>query len=99
MNYLAQVRAFERKLLKNPWALSRNAQILWYRINSWAGVEGGTWEVSFFGMELSRMMGVTLKTFLAARDELERKGFIKVEKGARARRGKLRITNLYEEKV
>lgn len=49
MNYGRQIKAFEGLLLKNPWRLSRSAQVLWYRLVNLADQQGGVWEVTIGG--------------------------------------------------
>lgn len=85
MDYEKQVQAFERRMMKNPWELSRMAQVLWYRLNNLARIEGKTdGIVSVDGVMLARLMGATEKTFFTARTELEEKEFISHRPGVKA---------------
>ena len=96
LNYSNQMRAFEGLLLKNPWRLSRSAQVLWYRLVNLADKEGGVWEIAIEGASLARLMGATEKTFLAARGELEDQGLLACERGVKASPSRYRLKKLYE---
>jgi|GEM_PF-1961565 len=97
MNYIAQMRAFEGLLLKNPWRLSRSAQTLWCRLNSLADRQGGTWEITIEGAALARLMGATEKTFLSARKELENQGLLNCRRGVKASPSRYKIKRLYKD--
>lgn len=91
MNYEERVRAFDRMIAKNPWRLSRSAQSLWYRLNALMDQEGVDGAVEVAGSTLSRLMGATEKTFLAARYELEEEGLIRCARGVKASPSKYRL--------
>lgn len=97
MNYIAQIRAFENLILKNPWCLSRSAQALWWRLNGLADRQGGAWTIAVEGTTLARLMGATEKTFLAARTELEDQGLLSCARGVKASPSKYQLKRLYEE--
>ncbi len=95
MDYDKQIRAFEVLMSRNPWRLSRSAQVLWFRINSLADRQG-VWEVSIERSILARLIGATEKTFLAARGELEDQGLLTCERGIKSSPSKYKIKKLYE---
>jgi hypothetical protein len=97
VNYGRQMKAFEALLVKNPWRLSRSAQVLWYRLVNLADKEGGVWEVAIEGASLARLMAASQKTFLAARNELEDQGLIELEKGTRHCLSRYKLKKLYGE--
>ena len=96
LNYSNQMRAFEGLLMKNPWRLSRSAQVLWSRLTSLADRQGGVWRIVIEGASLARLMGATEKTFLAARAELEDQGLLQCERGLKASPSRYTLKRLYE---
>lgn len=98
-HYQKQAEAFEEKMINDPWRLSRTAQVLWHRLNSMTKKSGKNGTIQVSGSELTRAMGSTEKTFLAARDELEEKNFIVCHRGVKAAPSKYVMTQLYEVAV
>ena len=99
LNYSNQMRAFEALLLKNPWRLSRSAQVLWNRLTSLADRQGGVWKITIAGESLTRLMGATEKTFLAARAELEDQGLLECERGVKCSPSRYTLKRLYASEV
>ena len=99
LNYSNQMRAFEALLLKNPWRLSRSAQVLWNRLTSLADRQGGVWKITIAGESLTRLMGVTEKAFLAARAELEDQGLLECERGVKCSPSHYTLKRLYASEV
>ena len=97
MNYGRQIKAFEGLLVKNPWRLSRSAQVLWYRLVNLADQQGGVWEVAIEGPNLEHLMGASQKTFFEARAELEDQGFVEYKRGVKASPSRYKLKKLYGE--
>lgn len=95
MDYEKQSQAFEKDMMKNPWKLSRTAQVLWYRLNSLLKEKGKKQFVSIRNCQLARLMGATEKTFLPARSELENHGYLSCERGVKASPSRYFIKQLY----
>lgn len=96
MNYELQVLAFEKQSIANPYRLSKNAQILWYRLNTLLYLTKGNWFISLPADKLSQYVGVSRSTLYFSTVELVEKGFIDYIVGARANPPEYHIKNLIE---
>jgi len=95
MDYIRQLEAFERRLIN--CALPVRSQLLWYKLlGMYTKCGFGEW-ISLGNEELMSVTNIASKaTFIAAREELIRGGFIEYHRGNRGSCGHYRMVRLFE---
>jgi len=98
MDYIKQLEAFERRLIN--YALPVRSQLLWYKFwGMYTNCGFGEW-VSVGNRELMAMANIASETtFIAAREELVRGGFIEYYRGNRGSCGYYRMVRLFDGDV
>ena len=98
MNYLAEIIAFERWLENNY--LTRDAQLLWYRLMYQANKCNWPEWVAVDNLRLMAAMQMSREaTFIKVRDDLLKAGLIEYQKGQKRKPEQIQINTFHFTKT